>query len=300
MGTDVPAGWYPDPHGETGAERWFDGTAWTWDVRDATWPVTPHVDHTQQMAPVAASETFVPPPTADAPAQHGPLPPPRTPGALVALLGIVLLAGFGAIWWAVSSENADESQEEVADSGSVEVPDPDADTDGEESAAAPLQGDSGQTESVEDPNVDSSTDEPMLVELDFDGACTVETTSQDAESAPLRPWQFPECDWAPVPLDPGERRWIVVVSSLNGFDFDDQNATARANSVNGAQVLWSSHYPSLNPDLWVVFRGPYRSEADAAAAASATGSGAYARELSDDAGDRYCDATDGCRGERSN
>jgi hypothetical protein len=91
---------------------------------------------------------------------------------------------------------------------------------------------------------------------------------------------------------------VVVVQSLSGDDFTEAEALERVDTIgDGQQLLWSSHYPSLNPDLWVVIEGPFDGEAAAAARADEVGGGAYPRELSDDEDDRYCVAADGCMGQ---
>ena len=74
-----------------------------------------------------------------------------------------------------------------------------------------------------------------------------------------------------------------------------EEARERADGA-GRDLLWSSHYPSLNPDLWVLFDGPFDDEDAATDAADAIGGGSYPRVLSDDDGDRYCIADDGCVG----
>ncbi|MFA9445561.1 hypothetical protein [Egicoccus sp. AB-alg6-2] len=139
------------------------------------------------------------------------------------------------------------------------------------------------------------TDEPVTIE--FDGRCEVEVEPAEQDDE-LRPWHFDACEHAPIPLTGSQKRWIVVVASLWGEDFTEREARARVEATGGgAQLLWSSHYPSLNPDLWVVAEGPFDDEDAAQRAADRIGGGAYARELSDDEGDRYCIAADGCVGE---
>jgi hypothetical protein len=131
--------------------------------------------------------------------------------------------------------------------------------------------------------------------VQLDGECTAEVPASVSVDA-LRAWDLDECEFAPVAPGP-DGRWIVVLTSLNGSDFGAADARERAREINRpGQVLWSSHYASLNPDLWVVYDGPYPDEASADAAAP---SGSYARVLSDDASDRYCMAADGCAGERA-
>lgn len=143
---------------------------------------------------------------------------------------------------------------------------------------------------------DSLVEEPITI--DFDGQCEVTLPLTQAQEDRLRAWDFPECTSAPVALRSDQERWIVVVASLNGDDFTESDARERAAQELGGGVLWSSHYPSLNPNLWVVFDGPYLDEAAARDAANRRGGSAYQRVLSDDEDDRYCLAADGCIGER--
>lgn len=139
---------------------------------------------------------------------------------------------------------------------------------------------------------------PRLVELALGGPCGTVQVEADAgvEVTELRAWDAPGCASAPVALEAGSERWIVVRASLNGSGADEAAARASATRLSADGVLWSSYYASLNPDLWVVFDGPFADEATAAAAAVAVGGGAYERVLSDDASDRFCIAADGCRG----
>jgi UDP-N-acetylmuramoyl-L-alanyl-D-glutamate--2,6-diaminopimelate ligase len=115
--------------------------------------------------------------------------------------------------------------------------------------------------------------------------CSVEVSAAEVEASetPLRPWQFDECERAPVDLDGGVERWIVVIASVDG-DLSEDQALQRAEDRGDYRLLWSSHYPSLNPGWWVVFDGPFSSEDDAAQAADSAGGGAYLRVLTDEDG----------------
>lgn len=106
---------------------------------------------------------------------------------------------------------------------------------------------------------------------------------------------------APIDVSGGPV-WISVASSLNAQDFGRADAVERHDTISGSTtepsgVLLSDRYPSLNPNLWVVYLGPFVSE-ERAADACAGLSPCYPRILSDDADDRYCMAADGCVGER--
>jgi hypothetical protein len=147
---------------------------------------------------------------------------------------------------------------------------------------------------------DDSTDaEPAQRTVNLDGQCVVTVDDHVLASGdPIYAWDFPECRWAHIALAPGEERWIVVYTSLNGEEFEAGDALERAaeNRVPG-NVLWSSHYPSLNPGVWVIFEGPYMTEDAAKAATRRVGGRAYPRILSEDVGDRYCVGSDNCVGE---
>lgn len=141
---------------------------------------------------------------------------------------------------------------------------------------------------------DDRADGPVVV--DFDGVCEVEVAA-DAQVEDLRPWQFPECERAPVAVSGAASSWIVVLASLSGDDFSEADALRRLEQdPDGRHLLWSSHYPSLNPDLWVVAAGPFADEDVATRTAERIGG--YPRELSDDPDARYCATSDGCAGER--
>ena len=134
------------------------------------------------------------------------------------------------------------------------------------------------------------------VTVDFDQVCEVEL--DPAEHEDPRPWDFPDCERAPIALEGTQTQWVVVVASLWGADFSETQALARLDERGRGELLWSTHYPSLNPGLWVVVEGPFPDQDTADEAADELGNGAYARALSDDEGDRYCIADDGCVGER--
>jgi len=136
------------------------------------------------------------------------------------------------------------------------------------------------------------------VAVELGGPCgTVELeVPVDRDVTTLRAWDAEDCALAPVALGPGEQRWVVVRASLNGAAADEASARASAERAGADGLLWSSYYASLNPDLWVVFDGPFASRAEAEAAAVRIGGGSYARVLSDDEGDRFCIAPGGCTG----
>lgn len=207
--------------------------------------------------------------------------------SLAIWLFAVVLTGSGD-GEATTGDAATGSGEETTDVGDT----------GEGEGEGPDAGEAGDDvgESATD---DSATngDEPEVVAdertVDFDGRCTVELDAVDADR-PLRPWQFDECDGAPVDLDGGDGRWIVVIASMDG---EMEQAQARSRTEDhgaGYGLLWSTHYPSLNPGWWVVFDGPFSEEDAATDVADSIGGGAYPRLLSDDEGDRYCIAEDGC------
>ncbi|MDR1082916.1 MAG: DUF2510 domain-containing protein [Coriobacteriales bacterium] len=60
----VPAGWYPDPSGNTSKLRYWDGTQWTEQLQDAASVATPAPSGVQPNAPVPggtySSATVVP------------------------------------------------------------------------------------------------------------------------------------------------------------------------------------------------------------------------------------------------
>jgi hypothetical protein len=93
-------------------------------------------------------------------------------------------------------------------------------------------------------------------------------------------WRHPECVLAPLDPTHPDERWIVIVASFSGEQAARDQAEARAaRGGHEPKLLWSSHYPSLRPDLWVVYEGPFRDRATATATAEELGPGAYLRQL---------------------
>jgi hypothetical protein len=114
--------------------------------------------------------------------------------------------------------------------------------------------------------------------VDLDGQCRVEVDTSDPRAP--RAWEHPECEHAPLDPTRHDERWIVVVASYSSADSAQREAREWADRAgHDPQVLWSSHYPSLNPDLWVVYEGPYAHRHAATVAASELGAGAYIRLL---------------------
>lgn len=131
-------------------------------------------------------------------------------------------------------------------------------------------------------------DEPVSLtqRLDLDGACEIEVTHEQVRPDP-RPWRFSECVGAPIDVDAG-RVWIVVLASLSGEENLYTQAQSQARRYGSAQgLLWSTHYPSLNPGWWVVYDGPFETEDEAIHAANQQVN-AYPRLLEDDLTPRYC------------
>lgn len=264
-------GWYPDP-ADRADERWWDGTAWADATRTSG---TVHVAGGAARRRVSPWLWVVP---------------------LVALLG-------GGVAFALTGDGPavpELAEGELAESAGDEVEDPDGAED------QPVDGAGSPTAASEEPAEDTEPDDDLL-EIELDGRCEVTVPasdrprSQGGDGPELRAWRFPSCSFAPVDLDADDegRRWMVVVASLNGMEHDAQDARDRAAAVGlPGQVLWSTHYPSLNPDLWVVFDGPFPDETAARAAADRRGGGAYERVLSAEDDDRFCLAADGCVGER--
>lgn len=145
---------------------------------------------------------------------------------------------------------------------------------------------------------DAEAEAARRVVVPLGGPCgTVEVMVDDGrDPASLRAWDAEDCDLAPVVLLPGQQRWIVVRASLNGSAATEASARASVERAGADGLLWSTYYASLNPDLWVVFDGPFSDRAEAEAAAREVGGGAYERVLSDAEGDRYCIAPGGCTG----
>lgn len=299
----APAGWYPDPTGRA-ALRWWDGTNWTAHAeaakdasaaqpaaRPAGWYVDPTDESARRWWDGSSwtQET-----------QADPTPSVLTDrrtlvGALIAVTALLLLAGGAvtAMWLGddeVAASDETSAAEDASDedgSGSREL----------ENSEDPESSDDATDAQARD-GADGDWADGERITVDFDDVCRVEVDRDRAEAGNLRPWDA-GCASAPIQLERGESRWIVVVSSLNGVDFDQAAAIERSQDRGlSSEVLWSSHYPSLNPGLWVVFDGPFIDEQAANATAAARDDGSYARVVSDDNDDRYCNAADGCRGER--
>jgi hypothetical protein len=229
--------------------------------------------------------------------------------AFATIAGLVVLA-FG-LWSVAILTSSDPNRLEIAAEGAPsDANENDASTDG------PIEGGSDLADDPDGSTPDSAsgTDDALgersevergaeVEPVTIDGVCTVEIDAgSDAES--LRAWDFPDCAYAPVTIEDQRERWIVIRASMSSDDFDGQAAEKRAEAlgvdagVDGG-VLWSSHYPSLNPDLWVVYEGPFAGAEAARGAADAADGEAYARVLTTDDADRFCIADDGCVGERA-
>ncbi len=218
--------------------------------------------------------------------------------ALGTISGLVLVAS--GLWFVAILTSGDPRQLEIA-----------AEPPATAEASAPIDGADEADEAdegfdltdglggAERREVQPDTDDPEAEPVTIDGVCTVELVGTEDDAAPLRAWEFADCTYAPVPVEEQNERWIVVRASMRSGDFDAQAAEQRARDleVDGG-VLWSSHYPSLNPDLWVVYEGPFPDAEAARRAAEAVDGEAYARALTTDDDDRFCIADDGCVGER--
>lgn len=311
MPSEIPAGWYLDP-ANAEQERWWDGAGWTGHTQV---PTTREDVATVNDAPEARDGTqTIPTDDDDGPSDDDAVAPRRRLTRRVVGVGLLALlvmlgSALGTIELLQMRDSVSEASAEP-NSGPASDADPrDEAPSANESAGTPGEDlptdaetspDQGEAQESSDAAEEPAT--PRMTTVTLDGECTLtldETTI--AQSDRIRPWDYPDCEWAPVVLPPGGERWIVVLASLNSADFGPRDARARAQElgVSGA-VLWSTHYPSLNPDLWVVFDGPFSSEAAAASAARNWGAAAYPRVLSDNTGDRYCLSPDGCVGERAN
>ena len=298
--TPTPPGWYEDPYGEA-TWRWWDGSTWSTATR---------LDGRVASASAAGATTAMSAAPPDGtPVEHMDVPDRQdrrraTIGlAVLTLLALVIVAS--AILFTDSPNHL-----AVDDLPGADEQAPPTDGTGEAPAEEPLDSDPTTPSDAPEEGTDEdagagSEGEPAegeeeatggSVELDFDGVCTVEDDADDVDDP--RPWDFDACTSAPITLDAGEERWIVVVASLSEGGYDEEAARDRAASEGFAgNLLWSSHYPSLNPDLWVVYDGPYAGQEEARAAAAELGGGSYPRVLSDDDDDRYCVAADGCVGD---
>ncbi len=320
------SGWYPDPADEL-QQRYWDGAGWTHQTRaipDSRQAPTSSTDPYPASAHPPAGD---PPQTADA--QHAEdrdtdpshdVDATSRRGRTAALLGVgtvavVALAASAWLWFNDSRQMpelrlepvaVDDATEAWADAAGVQDAADDS-ADPSDGAAVAQDTEEPSTSDLLDP--ESAVPTPQtgqqeeLVRVDFDGVCEAWLTPTELATQQIRPWEFPaQCPTAPVNLLGLDERWIVVVASLNGADFRYEEALSRAAGVDlHGQVLWSSHYPSLNPDLWVVYDGPFPTRAGASDAASRRGGASYPRVLSDDAGDRYClDLVANCAGERRN
>jgi hypothetical protein len=292
-----PPGWYRDPYGEADW-RWWDGSSWGAATR-------------------AAQETTVSTPVAAAPASRteassgasataaGASSPALEPlfsrldrgqrHAIIAL-AVLFLAAAGVVGAAILF-TASPSPSPVDGIAGTTTEAPTDDLPEQPAIGDPPAGDEGEDEV--DTQAEAEVEDPVeeddeTVVIDFDGVCTVEVRSDDLDD--LRPWRFDECTAAPIALaDADDERWIVVVASLGTDEFDEPAARERAEEHDLAgNILWSSHYPSLNPNFWVVFDGPFADQSQAEDAAGELGGNAYPRLLTDDDDDRYCRAEDGC------
>jgi len=266
---DPPAGWYPNP-AEGERLRWWDGERWTDETRGSE-------------APVTRAERR-------AAARHA-APWPRERRVAAGAVAALLLASVG-VWIAAVIAGRDAPDDVVAVGDTPQEPADEPSTPQDDPAD---DGEEPEENADEQGEPDDEADQDPIV-LDFDGRCEVEVDPAETDDpASLRPWDFPECDRAPIALDDTEGRWIVVVASLNGDEVEESEAIGRSQGSDQG-LLWSSHYPSLNPGLWVLYEGPFRDEEAATEAAESIGSGAYPRLVSDDDNDRYCIAADGCVG----
>ena len=171
---------------------------------------------------------------------------------------------------------------------------------GDAGAAAPEEEPGGQARADDGASDDGAAadddDEGSKATVDLGGGCVVEVPDDTAVDQ-LRPWEFAECDRAPIALAGSEERWVAVIESLSGEDFSEEEALERLGTDEDRLLLWSSYYPSLNPGLWVIVEGPFEDQESATEAARRIGGGTYPRALTDDDDDRYCVAADGCVGE---
>jgi hypothetical protein len=216
--------------------------------------------------------------------------------AFGAISGLMVVA-FG-LWAVAILTSGDERQLEIA-AEPPSAPEPAEESDDQDVSSAAGRDD---TEPDSDPDTEpvSEPADAELATVTIDEVCTVEVPVAERDAAPLRAWEYPDCAYAPVPVEERRERWIVVRASMGAGDFDARAAEERAQDlgVDGG-VLWSSHYPSLNPDLWVVYEGPFPDAEAARQAAESVDGEAYARALTTDDDDRFCIATDGCVGERT-
>lgn len=232
--------------------------------------------------------------------------PPRSREQLRAavILGVLVLLSIGI--WAVAAltTGPDTAREDVfagiepnpepPDTGSPSSGPSDAPESDDHGAAD----DDGAVSDGDGTDRDGSDDggDGTTERIDFDGVCVVEVEG-DLAPEERRPWRFDACERAPITLEGTQERWVAIVASLSGDDFTEAEALQRIDGDDERLLLWSSHYPSLNPGLWVIVEGPFEDRAAATNAAQRLGGGAYPRALTDDDDDRYCVAADGCVGE---
>jgi hypothetical protein len=289
VAAETPPDWYPDPVDPT-QERWWNGEEWTTDIRRI------------RTGPLAAP----------APSRR----PPRAALLAAGALGLVTVLVVAAVIVVTGGDRSGDIDDVpvAGDAGTDTGDGAEDDTDTGEDASADAgedadegdgsrngEGDGdGDGSEAEGDDGDEATDEGDPADegesgvIDLDGQCEVDLDDVPDADGDLRAWDVPACTYAPVDLGSGSR-WIVVIASLDGTANDGAAAETRAGGFSGAEgVLWSSHYPSLNPGWWVVYDGPFDGEDAATEAAEARGGGAYPRLLSDDTGDRYCIAAGGC------
>lgn len=306
--SNAPApGWYPDPTG-LGYDRWWDGNNWTESTSVdpsgvATQTTTPNAAPSEaDWGHIAAKpgDSFATMRNAavrsrapTSPAIAVPKRARRGTAVVVTMVALLLGGLIGVVVSTNDNESVVERDDGRADEAQGAAPPEEAGDDAAGNDADATLEDS--TQGTVDTSDVGRSEQPATRVVDVDGACTAEVDAAMTMDD-LRAWQLPECEWAPI--DPNrDGEWIVVVLSLNGNDFGAAEAWQRAREVGlPGRVLWSSHYASLNPDLWVVYEGPFSSEA---AASRAAAPGTYPRMLSDDTVDRYCAAADGCLGERA-
>ena len=293
----TPAGWYEDPYGE-GTWRWWDGTSWSTATR---------LDGRASGTPVTASGVATSRSRTSAASSEEMFSPDRRDRRRATLgLGVLALIAVTIVGSAILFTGGRDDLAVDEFRGANDPPPTSAGSE-ETSQDETLESDAGTpSDTSDDPLEDdgaepSETDEEPVesdaVELDFDGVCTVEVDAEDVDDP--RPWHFDECTSAPIALADGDERWVVVIASLGEDSYDEAAARERAAEEGfDDNLLWSSHYPSLNPGLWVVFDGPFGDQEEARSAAADIGGGSYPRVLSDDNDDRYCVAADGCVGDQ--